>query len=92
MFKSELFWKVQNLMSVAGWIFIIFGSLNPFEGSIYNVWLFIFILWGIGHPLELIISIPIGKNAGVSIGTSILKTILFGLTWWYPLKKGIIKK
>lgn len=92
MFKNESFWKAQNLMSVVGWIFIIFGLVNPFEGPVYYIWIICSVLWGIGHPLELFTSIPIGKKAGISTGTSIIKTILFGFTWWYPLKKGYIKE
>jgi hypothetical protein len=40
----------------------------------------------------LILSIPIGKKAGISTGTTVLKTLLFGFTWWLPVKMGVIDK
>ena len=44
------------------------------------------------HLSEIpVASLRIGKEKGLSAGTVILKTFLFGFTWWLPLKKGILK-
>jgi hypothetical protein len=42
--------------------------------------------------VELLTSIPIGKKAGISTGTTVLKTLVFGFTWWLPVKMGILDK
>ena len=45
------------------------------------------------HILEIpIVSLKIGREKKVPDSMTIIKTILFGFTWWLPLKKGIIDK
>jgi hypothetical protein len=51
-----------------------------------------FFTWVFGHPLELALSLRIGKRAGLSVFRTVLKTLAFGFTWWVPLKLGVIKK
>jgi hypothetical protein len=49
-------------------------------------------MWGIGHTLELILSIPISKKDGINTHTAVLKTLLFGFTWWLPVNVGVLEK
>jgi hypothetical protein len=94
MFKNKMFWYVCMMPGgIIGWIFIIYGLINPIDNaSLRTAWYAIMCIWGIGHPLELFTSIPIGKQAGVSTGMTVVKTLLFGITWWFPLKMGILDK
>jgi hypothetical protein len=48
-------------------------------------------MWGIGYLLKLISSISIGKKAGINTDTTVLKTLLFGFTWWLPVKVGMLE-
>jgi hypothetical protein len=48
-------------------------------------------MWGRGYPLKLISSISIGKKAGISTDKAVLKTLLFGFTWWLPMKMGVLE-
>jgi hypothetical protein len=93
MFKSKLFWYVMMMGAVAGWIFSIFGLVCPFKNDVIKIiWMAILFIWAIGHPLELFVSIPIGKKAGLSIRRTVVKTLFLGFTWWLPLKLGVIKR
>ncbi|KQC07061.1 MAG: hypothetical protein APR62_07085 [Smithella sp. SDB] len=94
MFNNKLFWTIFMMPgAILGWLFIIFGLLYPIENELLRkIWIIIVCIWCIGHPLELILSIPIGKKAGISTGTVFLKTMLFGFTWWLPLKLGVLDK
>jgi hypothetical protein len=56
------------------------------------IWVFVVLLWCVGHLFELAFSIPIGKSKGIPLKTIIIKTIVFGITWWLPLTFGFIKK
>lgn len=86
-------WYLQMMVSIAGWIFLLAGTNICFSSSFLNgLWWVVLIAWGIGHPLELYLSIPVGKAAGLSPERTIIKTMLFGYTWWLPLKLGIIEK
>jgi len=79
--------------AILGWIFTIFGFVCPIGNeTVRMLWLVITCIWVITHPLELILSIPIGKKTGIKIGTTVLKTLLFGFTWWLPVKMGVIDK
>jgi Na+/H+ antiporter NhaA len=89
---SKLSWQIQMGISAAVWIFIIYGFIARLSGGTYMFWVVLAILWGIGHTAELFKSIPIGKKAGVPLPVIIIKTVLFGMTWWKPLDRGIFDK
>jgi hypothetical protein len=94
MFKNKVFWYLFMMPgAILGWLFIIGGVICPIGNeTLRTIWLVIVCVWCIGHPLELILSIPIGKKAGISTGTTILKTMLLGFTWWLPVKMGVLDK
>ena len=94
MFKNKLFWYFCMMPgALAGWLFVLFGLLFPIQNETIKIlWIIITCTWGIGHPVELIASIPIGKSKGIPVRTTVLKTIAFGFTWWLPLKMGVTDK
>ena len=91
MTQSKSFW--YGNMAVVGlvWLYILYGFLFPFDkGMAQMIWL-ITTLAIIGvHILELPISIPIGNKADYPLLKTIVMTILFGYTWWVPVKNGIL--
>jgi len=44
------------------------------------------------HTLEVKKGLSVGKENGFSSSTSVIMTLIFGYTWWVPVKKGVIKK
>ena len=40
--------------------------------------------------MEIPIGMKVGERAGLEKGISALKTLAFGLTWWIPVKMGVI--
>ncbi len=91
MLDNKLFWYGNMVGAVLGWVFIIYGLMNPLPSPMTRiVWVIVLCGWGIGHPLELTKSLPIAKEANVSLGSAVVKTLIFGLTWWVPLKRGVI--
>lgn len=44
------------------------------------------------HILEIPTAHKIGRKNNLSATRTIVKTLLFGFTWWVPLKKGIINR
>jgi len=86
------FWYLLMVGSLGGWIFVIKGLVTPFQNKdLKRIWLVAFCTWVLGHPLELILSIGIGRAAGLSALRTIVKTLAFGFTWWLPLKMGVMK-
>ena len=88
--KNEAFWKFLMAGSLLGWLFLIFGLIFPFAHPTLKVlWWAVLVLWGIGPPLEMAFSLPIGREKGRTLEETIVKTMLFGFTWWLPLKLGV---
>ena len=83
------------------WFFLQFGAIVLYAASIpFGYWLFpdsklfawcIFAGLVLLHTSEIIIARKIGNEKNISLLRVAVKTILFGFTWWLPLKKGIIK-
>ncbi len=82
------------------WYFLQFGAIVLYAASIpFGYWLFpdknlfawsIFAGLVILHASEVTIARKIGSEKNISLLRVAVKTILFGFTWWLPLKKGII--
>jgi len=92
MIHSRLFWNICMASAAAGWLFIAFGIFSDLRGLAYGLWVMVTLLWCLGHPLELIVSAPIAKRAGYTAETALLNTLVFGLTWWIPVKLGVFKR
>ncbi len=92
MIQNKLFWQGQMGGAVAGWVFIFWGALSPFSGVVNLIWWIVMLLWALGHPLELTMSLPVGKRAGLSLQRTIAMTLVFGITWWIPLKMGVFER
>lgn len=90
--KNPMFWYGNMAGAVVGWIFIFIGAFASLTGSLYTIWLIVTLLWAVGHPLELLVAIPIAKKAGFSAEKSVAFTLIFGITWWIPVKLGILVK
>ena len=77
-----------------------FGAIVLYAISIpFGYWLFpgtklsawsIFTGLVLLHTSEITIARKIGSEKNISLLRVAVKTILFGFTWWLPLKKGII--
>ncbi len=93
MLDNKSFWIANMMSCVVLWIVVIFGAFYSFESpSVTITWWVITLALVIGHPLELIMAIPIGKKAGISLQKTIINTLIFGFTWWVPLKRGVFKQ
>jgi uncharacterized protein YhhL (DUF1145 family) len=92
MLKSRGFWYLMMAGAVLGWVFIVVGLLRPFRNeTLKRLWKSVALTWLVGHPLELVLSRGIGAAAGVSPAQTIVKTMLYGFTWWLPVRLGIFK-
>ena len=93
MMKNKTFWYANMAFAVLGWIFFFYGLLFTIESHTWKtIWWTVVVLWGIGHPLEMAASLPIAQKAGVPLEKSIVKTMIFGIMWWVPLKLGVFEE
>ncbi len=93
MLDSKSFWLANMAVCVGLWIFVIFGAFYTFDSqTVTMTWWTITLALALGHTLELIMAIPIGRDAGLSLQKTIIYTLIFGFTWWVPVKRGIFKE
>lgn len=89
MISNKTLWYGIMATVVLGWFFVFLGALFPFSGMRKLIWFSLIIIMAIGHPIELFISLPIGKKAGFSAEKTVFGTLIFGVTWWLPVKIGV---
>ncbi|OHD64436.1 MAG: hypothetical protein A2176_00520 [Spirochaetes bacterium RBG_13_51_14] len=78
---------ILKITPIVGWIYIVIGIIFPFENLFFFVIWIIDVLLCVGlHALQLFVSIPIAKKKNISAYKAIIMTMIFGATWWKPLK------
>jgi uncharacterized protein YhhL (DUF1145 family) len=92
MLKSKGFWYLMMAGAVCGWIFTVTGLVKPFKNeTLKKLWKSVAFTWLFGHPLELLVSRGVCAAAGITPRKALIKTIIYGITWWLPIKLGIFK-
>ncbi len=73
------------------WVVSVVGGQFLFPENSLKAWS-PFLALVVIHASELPITFKLGKEFGLSSQNVLIKTMLYGFTWWVPLKKGIIDK
>jgi hypothetical protein len=89
--NSKIFWQLLKIGAIGLWIISVISGYLLFPESHLKAWSF-FIGLVILHALELLTTLKIGREKGLSTQTTVTKTLLYGFTWWVPVKKGIFDK
>ena len=93
MLTNPFIWRYMLMPgSILGWLFALAGIVIPFGEPLRYAWLAVLLIWTIIHPLEIAVSYRIGKEKNLSTMRIVVMTILFGFTWWLPLKLGVIER
>jgi len=92
MIKTKGFWYLMMAGAVCGWIFTVTGLVRPFRNeTLRRIWKSVALTWLFGHPLELLVAKGIGAAAGFAPGRTVVKTLVYGITWWLPVKLEVFK-
>jgi hypothetical protein len=92
MTKSKGFWYIMMAGAVCGWIFTVAGLVKPFKNeTLKKLWKSVAFTWLFGHPLELLVARGVGASSGISPKSTLIKTLVYGITWWLPVKLGVFK-
>jgi hypothetical protein len=93
MLKSKGLWSLIMLIILAGWGFVLSGLAKPIENRLLKkIHRQMLLIMTLGHALEIPVGLAIGRAAGLPVLRIILKTLVFGFTWWLPLRMGVLKK
>jgi hypothetical protein len=87
--KNRLWWRFLEVVVVLLYAAVIAGGYvihQPRPGWVLAALLAIFTL------TEIYTALRIGKEKQVHLLRIICMTILFGFTWWVPLRQGIIDR
>ena len=89
--NSKGFWYFLMAGAVGLWVAVLLAAI--LVPSISMIAWIVFIALAALHVLEFpLISKKRADGKGITGRTAVIKTILFGFTWWLALKKGIIEK
>lgn len=89
---KKVFWYANMASIIVIWAFIIYGAFfSDLNGAPGIVWLVFTLMFCILHPLELLVSSPIARTSGVPAFKNVIMTLVFGIVWWLPLKRGIFE-
>ncbi len=91
MHGNKLFWHGNMIGAVAGWCFILWGAATGLTGAVHVLWVVVALLWIVGHPFELVFALPVARKAGFPVSKAVIMTLVFGITWWLPVKLGVFK-
>jgi len=87
--NKPLFWRVNQLLTILLYELLIFG------GYAFSIPWLGWVLFGVLillHIVELKTSLAIAKKHKVKTTRAFLMTVIFGFTWWLPLKRGLINR
>ncbi|MFT7126406.1 MAG: hypothetical protein ACI9HX_000076 [Pseudoalteromonas tetraodonis] len=86
--RSRPFWLLSNIVLLAFHIvatYTLFTNPDAFGLIWIKVWLIMFI----AHVFELPIAFLATKERPASMVQTIFMTMLFGFTWWLPVRLGV---
>lgn len=83
------FWRVLQILALV--LLAGFPLSGMFLARSAAGWLGVLLLLAL-HAAELPIALPLAREKGVPAGMAVLKNLLFGFTWWLPLKRGVIQR
>ncbi len=89
MLKSRVFWNMLRLGTIILFLALILA------GYLINAPVFGWILVGLLlllHISELPTAFRVGRAKGLSDSRILLMDLLFGFTWWLPLRNGVFEK
>lgn len=82
--------NANMVIPLFGWLYILYGCIRPFN----NRWL-VLLFWAdvflsvVVHACQIRVALPLRAHYAVSRWEVIVQTMLFGATWWLPLKRGL---
>jgi hypothetical protein len=87
--NKPLFWRLNQLLTILLYELLVFGGYAfriPWLGwALFGALMLL-------HIVELKTAFRIGRKHKLKTGRILLMTLLFGFTWWLPLKRGILNK
>jgi hypothetical protein len=92
MLKNKYFWYGMMAGTIVFFMFLLYLGRYLFPGDPFLSRIF-FLGLLLAHMLEIpMFSLKIGKEKQIPAPLIIMKTLLYGFTWWLPLKMGIIER
>lgn len=92
MLQNKKFWYFLMMGAIVLYVLSIVLGRYLFPGDLLMSHIFFIGLVAL-HIVEIpMVSLKIGREKGIPALTVVLNTLLYGFTWWLPLKKGVIDK
>lgn len=87
MIDDKRFWLTAHVVTgalhLAG---IVFYLAHGLASPVAQLWALIVAI----HALELPLAFIAVRERGIPAGAVVIKTLIFGFTWWVPVRRGIV--
>lgn len=91
MLEKKGFWYLLMGGAVALWTCAILAGL-VFYSSVSWLALVGLVALFVTHCAEIPVSSKVGRKRGLSTSRVVVKTVIFGFTWWVAVKRGVLDK
>ncbi len=89
MLNNKAFWNILKSIVILGWI-LLFMLASIGSGAFVLVARIAILVLILIHLSELTVSLPIGRENNLTTRRIVINTLVFGFTWWTPLRRGVI--
>jgi len=89
MLEKKGFWYLLMGGAVALWTCAVFVGL-VFSSSASWLALVVLVALFVTHCAEIPASSKVGREKGLSTSRVVIKTVIFGFTWWVAVKRGVL--
>lgn len=87
--NSKGFWYFLMIGAIGLWGISIIAGRMLYPHDQLKSWMFFAAVFAV-HITEVPVIAFMFKDKDIPTGTVLVKTFLFGFTWWLPYKKGIL--
>lgn len=88
--NSKFFWRFLQLGAICLWIFSLglgFWFYPEYQMKAWSLFIVVVII----HTSELLLTLRMDSLRNKTTKAIVVNTVLFGFTWWVPVKNGIFE-
>ena len=91
MLEKKGFWYLLMAGALALWTSAVLVGLVFFSSA---SWLALVVLVAlfVVHCAEIPVASKVGREKGLSTSRVVIKTLIFGFTWWVAVKRGVLEQ
>ncbi len=80
--------RALPLIPLAGWVFLLSGLVRPYRSRLLRLIFWVDVVLSVGaHAAQIPAALRVAQPLGHSRRHVIVSTMIYGATWWRPLRR-----